>query len=70
MSTLTPQFDRLQSYIEGLPFPADKSHLIAHASLRGAPEDLLEFLESLPDKTYADLAQLEDEMSPAEPIFE
>jgi hypothetical protein len=65
-STLTPESSRAASYLEGASFPADKSELIAHASLNGASEEVLEVLHRLPDRYYADLSKVIDEIGAGE----
>ncbi|MGE5297772.1 MAG: DUF2795 domain-containing protein [Acidobacteriaceae bacterium] len=51
---------RVINFLEGAAFPTDKQSLIAHASLGGAPEEVLQLLDLIPDKQYADLAEVAD----------
>ena len=51
-ATVAETTSQVLSYLDGVVFPADKSELVAHASLRGAPANLLATLDSLPDRSY------------------
>ncbi|MGE5392828.1 MAG: DUF2795 domain-containing protein [Candidatus Saccharibacteria bacterium] len=42
----------LESFLEGVPYPASRDEIIAHASQRGAPEELLQLMEGLPDRQF------------------
>ncbi len=47
-------FDR---YLSNVKYPADKKELMAEAKKSGAPSDLIGFLNSLPDKEFANQAE-------------
>jgi len=61
-TTLTRDSTRVMAYLEGVHYPADKSELAAHASQRGAPMDVLAILDNLPNKTYASLSEVNDQI--------
>lgn len=52
----------IESYLEGVPFPADKEELIAHASQRGAPEEMLAMMENISDRQYTDVTDVRREL--------
>ncbi len=48
----------VQSYLSGISFPSSKEDLIAHAKEKGASQDVLSTLESLPDMEYGDASDV------------
>jgi len=42
----------IQKYLGGIDYPATKDKLVEHARSKGADEDLLRRLSSLPDREY------------------
>ena len=48
----------VQAAIKGVGFPTDRAHLIEYAAGRGAPEEVLETLRSLPQGEYSDAADV------------
>ncbi|HEY9299251.1 MAG TPA: DUF2795 domain-containing protein [Phormidium sp.] len=50
MAKLSPL--ELQKYLQQVDYPANKEHLIAHASQQGANEKVLLSLSKFTDKTY------------------
>jgi hypothetical protein len=47
-----PEFIEVQKYLAGIDYPATKEQLIEHAKSRGASQDILQALASLPDGEY------------------
>jgi hypothetical protein len=47
-----PEFIEVQKYLAGIDYPATKEQLIEHAQSRGASQDILQALASLPDGEY------------------
>jgi hypothetical protein len=44
--------DQIESYLKGINFPARKQQLVNAAKSNKAPEQVMQFLNSLPDRTY------------------
>lgn len=42
----------VEKYIGGIDFPVDKDELISHAKQKGAPKEMLEFMNEFPDQEY------------------
>ena len=42
----------VQESLKGIDYPVQKNELIQHAKKHGANEEVMEILESLPDKEY------------------
>jgi hypothetical protein len=49
---------RADMFISDVHFPCGKDDLIRHAANRGAPDDVLEFLERFPEKQYGSTIDL------------
>ena len=49
---MPPDFIEVQKYLSGADYPATRDQLIEHARSRGAPQDVIEALSSLPDDEY------------------
>jgi hypothetical protein len=45
-------FIEIQKYLSGVDYPASKRQLVEHAKSNGAPEDLLNDLNGIPDEEY------------------
>ena len=45
-------FIKVQKFLSGVDYPADKSQLIEHARAQGADEDSMRALEGIPDRSY------------------
>jgi hypothetical protein len=45
-------FIEVQKYLSGVDYPASKEQLVEHAKKKGAPEDLLNDLNAIPDEEY------------------
>ena len=43
---------QMQKYLSGMDYPASKDELVEHARSKGADEEVLNRLESLPDRQY------------------
>jgi hypothetical protein len=47
-----PSFIEVQKYLSGVDYPADKQTLVQHAQEKGAPQEVLDALQSLDDRSY------------------
>ncbi len=45
-------------YFEGVDFPKNKMDLVRHAEERGAPSDIRQVLQRLPERTYSNMADV------------
>jgi len=45
-------------HLKGIEFPADKQELIEYAEDNGAPDEVLEVLQQMPDKEYNSMSDL------------
>lgn len=45
-------FIKVQKFLSGMDYPADKSQLIEHARTKGADDESVRALENIPDRTY------------------
>lgn len=43
---------QMQKFLGGVAYPADRDSLVEHARRKGADEEVLRKLESLPNRTY------------------
>lgn len=43
---------QMQKFLGGIDYPASKDDLVEHARQKGADEEVLRQLESMPDRTY------------------
>ena len=48
---IKPQIE-VQKHLRGMDYPASKDDLVEHARGQGAPEEVLNLLEDLPDQNY------------------
>jgi hypothetical protein len=62
----TQEVAELQVLLEGVPLPASKQELLAHA-LREHGGDLTRLLERLPDREYGSLDEVGEELLPVQP---
>jgi hypothetical protein len=53
----------LVMYLKNVSFPADKTAIINAAKSAGAPENIVQWLNRLPDKQYSRTAEVEQEFS-------
>ncbi len=52
---------RIQVYLKGIDYPADKNELLDHAEENGAPDQVMDILRQLADKQYTSPADVEKE---------
>lgn len=45
-------------HLKGIHFPADKQALVQQARRNGAPRDVMEEIEAMPDQDYASIAEV------------
>lgn len=45
-------------YLKGIDFPASRRDLQRHAKKNGAPEEVMEVVEDMPDETYETMADV------------
>jgi hypothetical protein len=57
---------QFQSYLEGLGYPVEKEDLVNKARENGAPEDVMNSLEKLPNMTYNSLINVTEELGKME----
>jgi hypothetical protein len=43
---------RVEKYLAGIHYPADKEKLVANAKQKSAPQDVMSMVQRLPEKTY------------------
>ncbi|KKS25208.1 MAG: hypothetical protein UW43_C0012G0015 [Candidatus Yanofskybacteria bacterium GW2011_GWA1_44_21] len=60
MANINP--GQVQQYLQGLNFPAEKDEIISNATEKGAGEDILGALRRLPDKSYDNTAEVNEEI--------
>ena len=53
----------VQESLKGIDYPVQKKELIQHAKKHGANEEVMEVLESLPDKEYTSPIEVSKEFS-------
>jgi hypothetical protein len=60
-------FSEVQALLDGLDFPAEKDHIIAHAEAQGAGSDspAVRTLGALPPGVYRDLSEIRDAVEKA-----
>lgn len=51
----------LQLYLKGIDYPADKNKLIETAQNNDAPDNVMQWIQKLPDRTYNRANQVEEE---------
>ena len=56
----------LQQNLEGVDYPAEKQDLIDAAKSNSAPDNIMSFMNRLPDKTYDQSIEVEEEFSKIE----
>ena len=54
---IKPQIE-VQKHLKGMDYPASKDDLVEHARGQGAPEEVLNILEGLPDQNYTSPAEV------------
>jgi len=48
----------IAGFLEGIDFPATKDELVDHAEDNGAPQEVIDVLESLPNQEYTSMADV------------
>ncbi len=43
---------QIQVYLKGIDYPVNKQQLIDHAKSRGAPENVMAFMDRMPEREY------------------
>ena len=54
---------KVQQYLSGVTYPASKDALLEYSSEKGAPQEVTEMLQGIPDKDYAGPAEVNQELS-------
>lgn len=52
---------QIQMYLKGINYPADKQEIIETARNNNCPENVMEWFERLPDRTYQRANTVEEE---------
>lgn len=52
----------IQGYLTGITYPVDKTELIARARAEGADDAVLDLLDSISDREYADSPDVMNEL--------
>jgi hypothetical protein len=52
----------VEQYLIGLEFPADRDEIIEHAERQGTPDEIVDMLYRLPEKTYTTAADISYEL--------
>ena len=55
----------IQKYIGGMNFPAEKTELVQQAEAHGAPQEIMQFFERMPSRTYENPQAIETEATQA-----
>lgn len=63
LKTPTVSAGELQKYLKGVSYPAEKQDLVDAAENNGAPDNILDFINSLPDKTFNRPTDIEQKAS-------
>jgi hypothetical protein len=50
--TEKPQPIEVQKYLSGMDYPATKEQIIEHAQSQGAPKEVIEALQKIPEQEY------------------
>ncbi|NKQ58569.1 DUF2795 domain-containing protein [Amycolatopsis sp. K13G38] len=48
----TPNPVQMQKYLSGVDYPCGRDQLVEHAKKQGAENDIIEYLQQLPDRNY------------------
>ena len=54
---------KVQKYLKGLEFPTDKQHTVEAARINGADDNMITFLEKMPERNYGGLAGIAKELA-------
>lgn len=52
---------QMEMYLKGVDFPADKQTIISTAKSNGAPENVMNYLNKLPQRQYSRANEIEEE---------
>ena len=52
---------QIQLYLKGVSYPANKDDIVSNARSNGAPQNVMDFINRLPDKQYGGPAMVEGE---------
>ncbi len=52
---------QITTYLKDINFPADKQKIVDMAKSKGAPENIVQWLNRLPDKQYSSTNEIEKE---------
>ncbi|MBI2868769.1 MAG: DUF2795 domain-containing protein [Chloroflexi bacterium] len=52
---------QIQVYLKGIDYPVNKQQLVSHAKSNGAPENVMSFLNRLPERQYSFPTDVEQE---------
>jgi hypothetical protein len=56
----------VEKYLAGMHYPAEKKKLVDNAKNKDAPEDVMDLINKLPDKTYISPVDITKEMGKME----
>jgi len=62
MATKTVNPTEVSKFLGGLNFPADKRKVIEHAKSKGASNDVIDALNSIPERNYDNSADVSSEI--------
>ncbi len=54
---------QLQLYLKGINYPANKQKIVQTAKSNNAPDNVMSFLNRLPDRNYTAPTEIEEEFS-------
>lgn len=54
---------QVQKYLGGIDYPVSRQQLVDHAKDAGAPEEVLNALQNIPDDEYTSPTQVTEEVS-------
>jgi len=63
MSSENVSTAQLAQYLKGIDFPANKQDIIETAKSNSAPDEIMTFMNELPDRSYDQPAEVEEEFS-------
>ncbi|MFL6051635.1 MAG: DUF2795 domain-containing protein [Actinoallomurus sp.] len=49
---MAQDFIEVQKYLSGMDYPASKEQLIEHAKKKGAPKEIMDELQEIPENEY------------------
>lgn len=63
MSGMHMSASQVTMYLKNTDFPADKRQIVDMAKSNGAPENIIQMLNKLPDKQYSNSTEIEREFT-------